>query len=75
MVVVLSILAPAFSTFITATVLPTAITEIGKVSTIRGGDDVWSSAFVVSRLQAAGLDVATVRDNTTQAASTCEWRK
>jgi len=57
-VVVLSILAPAFSTFITATVLPTAIAEIGGLAIF-----AWAStAYAVgSILGSAGSSVAVAR--------------
>ena len=57
-VVVLSILGPAFSTFITATVLPTAIAEIGGLAIY-----AWAStAYAVgSILGSAGSSVAVLR--------------
>jgi len=57
-VVVLSILGPAFSTFITATVLPSAIAEIGGLAIY-----AWAStAYAVgSILGSAGSSVAVVR--------------
>ena len=57
-VVVLSILAPAFSTFITATVLPSAIAEIGGLPIY-----AWAStAYAVgSILGSAGSSVAVLR--------------
>jgi MFS family permease len=57
-VVVLSILGPAFSTFITATVLPTAIAEIGGLAIY-----AWAStAYAVgSILGSAGSPVAVLR--------------
>ena len=57
-VVVLSILGPAFSTFITATVLPTAIAEIGGLAIY-----AWAStAYAVgSILGSAGSSVALLR--------------
>jgi predicted MFS family arabinose efflux permease len=58
LVVVLSILGPAFSTFITATVLPTAIAEIGGLAIY-----AWAStAYAVgSILGSAGSSVAVLR--------------
>src|SRR5215467_8757487 len=58
MVVVLSILAPAFSTFITATLLPSAIAEIGGLAIY-----AWAStAYAVgSILGSAGSSVAVAR--------------
>ena len=58
LVVVLSILAPAFSTFITATILPSAIAEIGGLAIY-----AWAStAYAVgSILGSAGSSVAVVR--------------
>jgi len=57
-VVVLSILAPAFSTFITATILPSAIAEIGGLAIY-----AWAStAYAVgSILGSAGSSVAVLR--------------
>jgi MFS family permease len=57
-VVVLSILGPAFSTFITATVLPSAIAEIGGLAIY-----AWAStAYAVgSILGSAGSSVAVLR--------------
>lgn len=57
-VVVLSVLGPAFSTFITATVLPTAIAEIGGLAIY-----AWAStAYAVgSILGSAGSSVAVLR--------------
>src|SRR5881397_4391958 len=57
-VVVLGILAPAFSLFITATVLPSAIAEIGGLSIY-----AWAStAYAVgSILGSAGSSVAVLR--------------
>jgi len=57
-VVILSILAPAFSTFITATVLPSAIAEIGGLAIY-----AWAStAYAVgSILGSAGSSVAVAR--------------
>jgi predicted MFS family arabinose efflux permease len=58
LVVVLSILAPAFSTFITATILPSAIAEIGGLAIY-----AWAStAYAVgSILGSAGSSVAVLR--------------
>src|SRR5215510_3208243 len=63
-VVVLSILGPAFSTFITATVLPTAIAEIGGLAIY-----AWAStAYAVgSILGSAGSSVAVLRVGTRRA--------
>ena len=58
LVVVLSILAPAFSTFVTATILPSAIAEIGGLAIY-----AWAStAYAVgSILGSAGSSVAVLR--------------
>ena len=63
-VVVLSILGPAFSTFITATVLPSAIAEIGGLAIY-----AWAStAYAVgSILGSAGSSVAVLRVGTRRA--------
>jgi hypothetical protein len=56
--------------------LQTAIAGLGalrKDGALDSRDDVWDSAFVRSRLQAAGLDVNTVKTNSI-AAGRCEWK-
>jgi hypothetical protein len=54
----------------------TAIVALGTMQrdgVLDATDDVWASAFVRSRLQAAGFDADAVKNNVTPA-SPCEWK-